>query len=104
MGSIAPAAGSISDLFGRRYSALLGSIFVFIGIMMMGLTHDINVAMGGMAISGVGAAFSGIIGISGISEIAPMKDRGKYLGTAFLLVLPFGACNEYGLSRILELG
>jgi hypothetical protein len=96
MGVVAPATGSISDIFGRRYIALFGPVLVFVGMMIIGLTTQSRIGMG---FAGVGASFSGITAIFGISEIVPMKQRGLYLGMAFLFVLPFGASNEFGLTN-----
>ena len=53
-------------------------------------------AIGGMAIGGVGGAFAELVGSAGVAELAPVKSRGTYLGTAFLVVLPFSACSSYG--------
>lgn len=96
--AVSPAAGTISDLFGRRYIALCGSAMVAIGMIIVGVSGRIEVAIGGMVIAGVGTGFAEIVGISGIAEIAPAKSRGMYVGAAFLMVLPFGGCAVYGGS------
>jgi MFS family permease len=94
--AVSPAAGTISDHFGRRYIALCGSALVIVGMIIVGVSGRIEVAIGGMAIAGVGAGFAEIVGISGIAEIAPAKSRGLYIGSGFLMVLPFGGCAVYG--------
>lgn len=96
--AVAPATGTISDLIGRRYVLLSGSALVIIGMIIVGLAGRMDVAIGGMAITGVGGAFAELVGSAGVLELAPVKSRGAYLGTAFLIVLPFGACSYYGLS------
>lgn len=95
--AIAPAAGAISDLIGRRSIALLGSALVIVGMIIVGTANRMPVAIGGMALAGVGGAFAEIIGLSGIAELVPVNRRGLYLGTAFTILLPFGACSVYGL-------
>jgi len=55
-----------------------------------------NVAIGGMAITGVGAGLAEVIGTAGISELAPVESRGKYVGIAYILILPFAASVGYG--------
>ena len=55
-----------------------------------------NVAIGGMAITGAGAGLAEVIGTAGISELAPVESRGKYVGIAYILILPFAASSGYG--------
>ena len=45
----------MSDFLGRRYAALLGAGLVVVGMIVVGIAHRINVAIAGMAVSGVGA-------------------------------------------------
>lgn len=92
-----PFAGAISDLLGRRYVALLGAGLVIIGVIVVGLAHRVEIAIGGMAIVGVGAGLAEVVAGAAVSEMAPVKSRGKYIGTTFLFLLPFGACATYGL-------
>jgi MFS family permease len=96
LAAIAPFAGAISDLIGRRYVALLGAAFVCIGMIIVGTAKRMDVAIGGMAIAGVGAGLGELVGAAGIVELAPVKSRGKYIGIAFLLILPFSASAAYG--------
>jgi len=100
LAAVAPFAGAISDLIGRRYVALLGALFVCIGMIIIGTAHRMEVAIGGMAIAGVGAGLGELIGAAGIVELAPVKSRGKYIGAAFLLILPFSASAAYGMVFI----
>jgi MFS family permease len=99
LAAVAPFAGAISDLIGRRYVALLGALFVCIGMIVVGTAHRMDVAIGGMAIAGVGAGLGELVGAAGISELAPVKSRGKYIGLAFLLILPFSASAAYGSAH-----
>ena len=92
----APFAGSISGLLGRRYVALLGSSLVIIGVIITGTATQIDVAIGGMAIVGVGAGLAEVIAAAGVMELAPVKRRGTYVGISFLLYLPISAGQMYG--------
>lgn len=94
--AIAPFAGAMSDLVGRRYIALLGSGFIIIGMIVVGTAQRMDVAIGGTAIAGVGGALAELVGFAGIAELAPVRSRGKYLGTALLFSLPFSASQTYG--------
>lgn len=86
----------MSDFLGRRHAALLGSCLVVVGMIVVGTAHQINVAIGGMAISGVGAGLSEVIGTAGIAELAPVQSRGKYIAIAYSFILPFAASSGYG--------
>jgi hypothetical protein len=59
-----------------------------------------DVAIGGTALVGVGGGIAELIGFAGIAELAPVKSRGKYLGTAFLFNLPFAAAQAYGTVHL----
>jgi MFS family permease len=90
--------GSISDLIGRRYAALLASAFVCIGCIVVGTAHRVDVAIGGSAITGIGSGLAETIGVAGLLELAPAKSRGLYMGCALLADIPFGAALTYGTS------
>lgn len=96
LAATAPFAGAISDLIGRRYVALLGALFVVIGMIVVGTAHRMDVAIGGMAIAGTGAGLGELIGAAGVAELAPVKKRGLYVGSVFILILPFAASAAYG--------
>ena len=96
LAATAPFAGAISDLMGRRYVSMLGALLVVIGMIIVGTAQRMDVAIGGMAIAGTGAGLAELIGAAGVAELAPVKSRGKYIGTIFLLILPFSASGAYG--------
>jgi MFS family permease len=83
---------------GRRYVALLGAAFVMVGMIVVGTAHRMDVAIGGMALAGVGAGLSELIAAAGVAELAPVVQRGKYIGIIFLLILPFSASAAYGIA------
>ena len=86
----------MSDFLGRRYCGLLGVGLVVVGMIVVGTAHQINVAIGGMAVSGVGAGLAELIGTAGIAELAPVQSRGKYIAIAYSFVFPFAASSGYG--------
>ena len=96
LAAVAPFAGYISDLLGRRYVSLLGALLVVVGMIVVGTAQQMPVAIGGMAIAGAGAGLAELIGAAGVAELAPVKHRGFYIGTVFLLILPFSASAAYG--------
>jgi MFS family permease len=100
--AVSPMVGSISDLIGRRYAALLASAFVCIGCIVVGTAHRVDVAIGGSAITGIGSGLAETVGIAGLLELAPAKSRGLYMGCALLADLPFGAGLTYGTSFLPE--
>lgn len=104
LAAIAPFAGAISDLMGRRYVSMLGAFLVVIGMIIVGTAHRMDVAIGGMAIAGTGAGLAELIGAAGVAELAPVRSRGKYIGTIFLLILPFSASAAYGSLPLISSG
>jgi len=66
-----------------------------IGMIIVGVARSIELAIAGMAIAGLGSGIAQVIGVAGIAELAPVKSRGKYIGSAFVLLLPFGASSVW---------
>jgi len=95
LAAIAPFAGAISDLIGRRYVSLLGCTLVMVGMIIVGKSARMPVAIGGMAIVGTGAGLSEVIGTAGVAELAPVRSRGKYVGFIYILIYPFAASAGY---------
>jgi MFS family permease len=96
LAAVAPFAGAVSDLIGRRYVALQGAGLIIIGMIVVGTAHRMPIAIAGMAISGVGAGLSQVVGLAGVAELVPVYHRGKYLGKIFLLFSPMAASSAYG--------
>jgi hypothetical protein len=65
-------------------------------MIMIGFAPNIYIAIGGSAVAGVGGALAELSGFAGIAEIATVKNRGLYLGTALIFNLPFCAGQTYG--------
>lgn len=96
--AVAPFAGHVSDLVGRRYLALASTVVIIVGMVVLGTAHQLTVAIIGMAIAGMGGGIGGTLGIAAILEIVPVYMRGRYLGTVFLLFLPMGPSVAYGTT------
>ena len=92
----APFAGSICDLIGRRHVVLLGLMFIMAGMTMVGTAQRMEVAIGGIAITGVGAGLAELVASAGVMELVPVRARGKYVGLLSLMYLPVTGCQAYG--------
>ena len=46
LASICPFVGSLSDLMGRRYVAIMGASILILGIIVASTAHDMNVFIG----------------------------------------------------------
>ncbi|KAK3695494.1 major facilitator superfamily domain-containing protein [Podospora appendiculata] len=79
--AISPFVGALSDVFGRRYVAILGSALLIIGQIVCGLAPSMSTFIGGMAISGVGAGINELTALAGTAELAPVSKRGYYLAS-----------------------
>ena len=95
LAAVAPLAGSISDLIGRRSVALLGGLLVMGGMVMLGTATRMDVAIGAMAVAGAGAGLAELVAISGISELAPVNQRGGFYAVSCLVFLPWGPSTTY---------
>ena len=58
LASICPFVGSLSDLFGRRYVAIMGASFLILGMIVASTAKTMNTFIGGMAISGIGESMN----------------------------------------------
>ena len=89
LASICPFVGSLSDLFGRRYVAILAAAFLILSMIVAGAAHTMNVFVGGMAISRVGAGINELTALAVTSEIAPTRERGLYNSLMILTTVPY---------------
>ena len=94
----APFSGAVSDLIGRRWVALTGLLLVAFGMLLVGLSERIEVAIGGTAMVGVGAGLAELTASAGVMEILPIRKRGTYVGVLFLLYTPVMGCSAFGIS------
>lgn len=56
--AICPFVGYITDLLGRRWICILGSLLLVVGSIVMGVTSSLASAVTGQAIAGIGAGVS----------------------------------------------
>jgi MFS family permease len=94
--AVSPAVGAISDFLARRHLLLTGNALVLAGMVIVGSAGEMSIAIGGMAVAGVGAALAGVVAVAAVCEIVRVQDRGKYIATGFILLLPFSAIPTYG--------
>ncbi|TVY57147.1 Trichothecene efflux pump TRI12 [Lachnellula cervina] len=87
--AVCPFVGSLSDLLGRRYVALIGMGFLILGMIVCSTANVMNVFIGGMTLTGIGAGMSELTALAGTSELAPTAKRGKYNAGLILTILPW---------------
>jgi len=87
--ALCPFVGALSDLFGRKYVAAFGQVVLVIGPVVVSTAKTINVAIGGMVISGLGAGLNELISLAGTSEMVPVRKRAAYVGVIVATILPF---------------
>jgi MFS family permease len=89
LGAICPFVGSLSDLFGRRYVALFGSLLLVIGNIVTATADTMNIFIAGMAINGAGAGLNELTALAVTAELAPTRKRGTYVAVLIFTILPF---------------
>lgn len=89
LASVCPFVGSISDLMGRRYVAILGACFLIVGMIICSTAKTMNVFIGGMVFSGIGAGINELTALAVTSELAPTSKRGKYVAVLIFTIVPF---------------
>jgi len=96
LAAVAPFAGHLSDLIGRRHLGILGAALVLVGMIVVGTAHQMNVAIGGMAMAGAGSGIAQVIGIAGVAEVVPVRMRARFLCTIYLIFSPMAPAPGYG--------
>ncbi|KAL4898814.1 MFS drug efflux pump [Aspergillus ambiguus] len=89
LAGVCPFVGSLSDLIGRRYVAIIGASLVVIGMIVCTTAKTMNVFIGGMAIAGAGAGVNELTALAATSEMAPTRKRGKYVAILIFTIAPF---------------
>lgn len=89
LAAICPFVGTMSDLIGRRYIALVGAAFIVVGMIVCSTAHTMNTFIAGMALAGVGAGINELTALAATSEIAPTAKRGKYVAVLIFTIIPF---------------
>ena len=89
LAAICPFVGSISDIMGRRYVALLGCSLLVVGMIICSTAHVMNTFICGMVFAGVGAGIGELTALAVTSELAPTAKRGKYVAILIFTIIPF---------------
>ncbi|KAF6219614.1 hypothetical protein HO133_004083 [Letharia lupina] len=89
LAAVCPFVGSLSDLMGRRYVAILGGCLIILGMIVASTAHSMNVFIGGMAIAGAGAGINELTALAVTSELAPTRKRGTYVAILIFTIVPF---------------
>jgi len=84
-----PFVGNLSDMFGRKPVAAFGQICLLIGPIVVSTAKDINQAIAGMCVAGLGAGLNELIALAGTSEMVPVRKRPAYVGAVVATILPF---------------
>ena len=107
LAAVCPFVGSLSDLMGRRYVAIMGAVLIILGVTVASTAHNMNIFIGkysttnlcmrdhlltivaGMAIAGAGAGINELTALAVTSELAPTRKRGKYVAILVFTIVPF---------------
>jgi len=89
LASVCPFVGSISDLIGRRWVAIIGATFLIVGMIICSTAHSMNSFIGGMVFAGIGAGINELTALAVTSELAPTAQRGKYVAVLVFTIIPF---------------
>lgn len=96
LAGVCPFVGSLSDLVGRRYVALLGASLLVIGTVVQTTAQTMNVFIAGSTIAGAAAGISELTALAVTSELAPTRKRGAYVAVLIFTILPFIPSGVYG--------
>ncbi|KAI7207561.1 MFS multidrug transporter-like protein, partial [Hortaea werneckii] len=89
LAAVCPFVGSLSDLLGRRYVAIIGACFIVLGMIVCSTAYTMNVFICGMVFAGVGAGINELTALAVTSELAPTSQRGKYVAVLIFTIVPF---------------
>ncbi|OCK89998.1 MFS multidrug transporter-like protein [Cenococcum geophilum 1.58] len=89
LAAVCPFVGSLSDLIGRRYVALIGASFIILGMIVSSTAHSMNIFICGMTFAGIGAGINELTALAATSELAPTAKRGKYVAVLVFTIIPF---------------
>ncbi|KAF2997108.1 hypothetical protein E8E13_003805 [Curvularia kusanoi] len=89
LAAVCPFVGSISDIVGRRWVAMIGACFLIVGMIICSTAHTMNIFISGMVFAGVGAGINELTALAVTSELAPTSQRGKYVAVLIFTIIPF---------------
>ncbi|KAF2268169.1 MFS general substrate transporter [Lojkania enalia] len=89
LAAVCPFVGSLSDLLGRRWVAIIGASFIVVGMIICSTANEMNTFICGMALGGIGAGINELTALAATSEMAPTSKRGQYVAVLVFTILPF---------------
>lgn len=89
LAAITPFVGQLSDILGRRHLSLGGAVLIIVGSVVCATADIMNVFIAGMALSGVGAGIVELTALAVAGEMAPVQNRGFYVGSIVVSVIVF---------------
>jgi MFS family permease len=89
LAAVCPFVGSISDIVGRRWVAMIGACFLILGMIVCSTAQTMNIFICGMVFSGIGAGINELTALAVTSELAPTSQRGKYVAILVFTIIPF---------------
>ncbi|KAF1812690.1 MFS multidrug transporter-like protein [Eremomyces bilateralis CBS 781.70] len=89
LAAVCPFVGSISDLIGRRYVAMIGASFLVIGNIIGATAKSMNIFIAGHVFMGAGAGINELTALAAASEMAPTRKRGTYIAALIFTIIPF---------------
>ena len=95
-GVIAPFAGSLADLFGRKTITIAGVLSAMVGMILSAATPNAAGYLAGQAFTGIGIAVQELMAIAAIVEIVPTMHRGYYIAIIVTSFFPFAPGSLYG--------
>lgn len=75
-----PIIGSFSEIFGRRPLAIITVLFFTVGSIMCAVSHNFTLLIAGRSVQGVGGGGCLVLSEIIISDLIPLRERGKYYG------------------------
>lgn len=96
IGAVAPFAGPVADLFGRKIVTIVGVLASMLGMILCAATPNGNGFIAGQAIAGIGVAIQELMSISAVAELVPTRQRGFYAALVVSAFLPFSPASLYG--------
>ncbi|OAP59359.1 hypothetical protein AYL99_06657 [Fonsecaea erecta] len=89
LAGVCPFVGSLSDLLGRRYVALMGAGLLVLGTVIATTARSMNMFIAGTTIAGAAAGISELTALAVTSEMAPTRKRGAYVAVLIFTIVPF---------------
>jgi Na+/melibiose symporter-like transporter len=87
--AICPFVGYLTDLIGRRWVCVFGTLCLIVGSIVMGTAHSLGAAIAAQAVGGIGAGICELTAITGVAEISPQRWRGVTLSLVTFSIIPF---------------